>query len=409
MNEKILLLRGSHHMEFAYKTLHRKNVEVIEMDHPSSLQIAWGDKQYIISDVRSTDEIVSLAKEIYKKEKFTGIATFATSAIISLGILSDFYGLNYFNEETARLLSNKIKTRDFLRKIGCDNTNYYAVKSIEDLKKASKLLGYPFVLKPSDNASSRGVIIIHSDKELDEAFKFSMCDSFNGTLLAEEMLKGQEYCIEALYYNSKVYLLSISKKLVTNEKYCIELMDITPAPLEESEEKEIREYFVNCLSQFNINNLLIHIEFKKEKGKDPAIIEINPRPAGGKLLESEYFTKGINPFDLYFDLALKRPINIDLLQKKMSCPPSKYALFYSFVTPEDSGYIKKIHGIPEIQKLLIHDYERLNLENAEGDYLAPPTCNSQFRGCMYLLDESPEILIARAKEIESKLKYDLKK
>ncbi len=406
---RILLIRGGIHMEFAYQTLHKKNCESIIIDNPASKQIMMGDYQYIISDIRNIDEMVEQAIKIHDKKGYNGIVTFATSGIIPLGILSDYFKLDYFTERAARILSNKLKVRECLRELNADETKFCKVSSMEEMEKASTYLHYPFVLKPSDNASGRGVNIVRQKEELQTAFEFSMNASFNKDLIAEQLIEGDEYCVEILVYHAEVYVLSISKKLVTTNKFCIELMDITPAPISNEIEEIIKTYMCETIGKFEIHNLLIHVEFKLNKDNKPIIIEINPRAAGGKLIESIYYLKGVNVFDLLYDMALKKDIQIKDVMNKLRKPKELFSLFYSFITPMDSGVIKKIKGLPEIRTKILYDYERLNLENIEGDFLKEPKTNGEFRGSMYLFDKSPEILLDRAKEIESLLNYELEK
>lgn len=404
--KRILLLRSGIHMEFAYKTLFRKNCEVITLDTPSSKQIAFGDQQFFLEDIRNTDEMVEEVKRINKKMPIDGICTFATSAIKPLGILSDYFNLNYYSETVADILSNKYKTRRFISERGEKSIEFEKISCLNDLEIFSEKVGFPLILKPTDNASGRGVIIIDDKSKMKESYEYSFKSSFNKELIAEEYIIGDELCAEILIYNKEIIVLSISKKLVTDDKYCIELMDITPAPISKETERHITNYFENLISKFEIENLLIHVEFKMTKENNPVIIEINPRPAGGKLIESIYYLKDINVFDILFDMAMKNDIDIEEIKRKLRIPSDKFSLFYSFISPQTSGYIKKIKGIEEIKEKLKYKYERINLENQSGDFLKEPKTNGEFRGSMYLFDTNPEVLISRAKEIENLLVYE---
>ncbi|KXG78230.1 ATP-grasp domain-containing protein [Thermotalea metallivorans] len=404
--KKLLFIRGGIHKEFAYKTFFKKNCEMIMMDNPSNEQLAFADYPYCISDVRDTEEMFNLSLDIYKNKGFDGICTFMNSPIIAIGMLSDYLGFDYLSEETARILNNKYEVRRFLNVHGVEQLQFFKILSYEDLKRCADVLKYPFILKPTDNASSKGVIIINNSDELESSYKFSLSASFNKELIAEEFIDGDEYCVEVLIYNYQPYIISISKKYVTKEKYCIELMDITPAPITEELRKIISDYITDTVRTLNIGNWLLHIEFKVDESLQPNIIEINPRAAGGNLIESIYHLKGLNLFDYFFDIMLKNEINQEKLVEEIRKPYNGYSLFYSFINPTTSGIIKKIRGIEDVRKSFKNDSERLILFYNEGAFLPEPSSNSEFRGSLYLFDNDIDLLVSRTREIEKLIHYE---
>lgn len=406
MEKKLLFLRGGIHKEFAFRTLFRENCEVIIMDTPNSKELPYADHQFLIEDIHNTQEMFEVAVKIYDRVKFDGICTFMTSPILALGMLSDYFNLNYFSENVALILSNKYETRKYLHKIEADNVKFYKITSVEDLRTYATRIGYPFILKPTDNASGRGVNIVRKEDEIESAYNFAMQSSFNKELIMEEFIKGDEYCVEVLIYNSIVHIISFSKKIVTENTYCIELMDITPAPLEEDLKIELENYMINTVSKFNIQNSLIHIEFKINKDNKPVIIEINPRAAGANLIESIYHLYGVNIYDSLFNISLKNNINMDVIKKKLKRENSLYSLFYSFISPTRSGFIRKIKGIERVRENLTNNHERLILDFKEGDLLQEPKTNLDFRGSIYIFGEDYNNLISRAKKIESDLVYE---
>lgn len=407
--KKLLFIRGGIHKEFAYKTFFRKNCEMIMMDTPSCDQLAIADYPYIISNNRDINEMFDLSLEIYRTKGFDGVCTFMNSPVITIGMLSDYFGFDYFNEKIARILCNKYEVRKFLKSIGDDSIKFFKICNYEDLEKCADILNYPFILKPTDNASSKGVVVVKKPDELESSYKFSLNSSFNKELIAEEFIYGDEYCAEVLIYNYQPYVVAISKKYVTAEKYCIELIDITPAPITDELRIKIANYISDTIAKFKIGNWILHIEFKINDNYQPLIIEINPRAAGGNLIESIYHLKGLNLYDYFFDIVLKNEINLEKLIMQIQKPYTKYSLFYTFINPTKSGVIKKIEGIENVRNKFINDSERLILFYNEGDFLPKPTSNLEFRGSLYLFGNDSNFLFERAKEIENLIHYDFER
>lgn len=404
MTEKLLLLRGGLHKEFAYKTLFKKNVELIIMDTMSNSQYPFADYQYLIDNNIDTDILFEAALDIYSDIGFNGIGTFMNSPVPALGRLSDYFELHYLTEKSGIILNSKAKTREFLKAKKLDSTLYYDIHSISELEQVSKILKYPFVLKPTDTASGVGVKVLNCHEELIEAYNDAIKYSNNKLLIAEEYISGAEYCAEIIIINGEVFVLAISEKILSDDDRCIELMDITPARIDEKTRVAINDYFVEVFSVFEIENLLVHVEFKlKDRQSVPRIIEINPRGAGGNLLESVYHLKGLNPYDLVFDIMLKRKINIEMLKKSLVNKYQGYSLFYTFLTPLESGTVKSVSGEKEIMKDLHGKGERIDLYCKVGQKLSKPMNNLDFRGSIYLLGGDINELISRAKSIENKI------
>ena len=403
----MLFLRFGYHREFALRTLFKKNIESILIDKPFSDEVAFADYAYFMENLRNPQELFEFAIKIYKERKCDGVFTFSDNCIVAKGMLSDYLELDYFSEKLARLLTNKLAVRKYLAQIGADNTKYFEVKSMEDLEECSKKLLYPFILKPTDRCASKGVIVIKKEDQLKENYDYVSGISKNGVLIAEEFIYGDEYCAEILVYNRDVYVLSISKKIVAHEKYCIELIDITPAPISLEHIKKIEEYLRDTISEFGIINSMLHVEVKICDGEQLKIIEINPRPAGGNLVEAIYDLKGLNVYDYAYDIALKRKIDINNLKTQIERPFNGYALFYSFINPAISGTIKSVQGVDRISSELKNGRERVMLFYDKGDFLPRPETNEDARGYIYIQDSDYDEIVKRAYKIENLLEYKL--
>lgn len=403
--KKLLFIRGGFHKEFAYKTFLSSGNEMIMMDVPESMQISLADYQYLIPDINNQEEMYHVAKKIYDEIGFDGVVTFMNSPIPVVGKLSDELGFDYFTENTGGVLSNKYDFRKLLSKINKTNIAYSQIFALKDVIDFSCDNGFPFVLKPTDTASSRGVSIIYNKDQIEDAFNMAMKCSINKMLIAEEYINGEEHCAEILVVKGKAFVLGVSKKIIDDETNTIELMDITPAPKYDEIYPKITTIMQEVVETLEIHNWLLHVEFKYLDG-NIEIIELNPRAAGANLLESEWHLKGINPYELLFKVALKEEIDCAELNIQIGKEYSSCTVFYSFISPKKEGIIEEIEGITELNEAL-RPRERFNLFYKKGDAISVPTSNNDFRGTMYLFGENYNEVIARAYEYESMLEYSI--
>ncbi len=402
--KKIFLLRGGFHKEFAYKTMFREGYSLVTIDKANSTSLAYADASYITDNIWNTEELFEKSKKIYEENKCDGIINFLDSSTKLLGKLSDYYHLNYYSEETAEILSNKIAVRNLISKNGLNNIKYKEIKSVNDIKDGIKEISIPFVLKPSDRSASKGVIIVRDKEEIDEAFNEVMKFSKNKRILMEEFITGQEYCAEVMIINHKAYLLCISEKKVTGERYCIELVDITPAPISNELYDKIEDYLKKVIGIFEYNNGVAHIEFKVDDNSKISIIEINPRCSGGNILESLYHLSGYNVYKNICKIALNDIENIEIPPKDLGKNLNGCMLYNTFLHKGEYGTISKIEGLKDINKYKKYHCEKILLNYKVGDYIGKSENNEDSIGTIYLRDESYERIKERNDEIEKSIK-----
>ena len=405
MNEDmILLLRAGYYREFALKTLLRKNCNIIVIDKPTRKEAAYGDYNYMIDDIWDPEKMFRLAVDIYKQRKYNALFSFCDSSIIALGMLSDYFGLDYFSEKTARTLCSKLEVRKYLSSVGYGNVKFQEINTLGDLKEAADSLNYPFILKPSNRTGSKGVVVIRASEELEDVYQYVNKYSRKSSLIAEEFIDGDEYCVEVIISDRNPFVIAVTKKIVTSDKYCIELAAITPAPLTKDSNKRIEEYISNIVSKFDISNTVLHIEIKMTNDQIK-IVEINPRPAGGGVIENIFNLKGLNIYDYAFDISFKKKIDYKKLESEMQRPFEKYAVFYPFINPVRSGVLKSINGIDKFQEQITSDLEKLILLYDEGQFLPEPKTNEEARGYIYLMDQDYDKLLSRLYKMEGLLEF----
>lgn len=207
--------------------------------------------------------------------------------------------------------------RDRLKENGVPIPAYYAAHDFEELKKAvGELKGY-CIVKPADNAGSRGVVLVDvrnsggqaadSKKEatdlieidndkLKEIYEYSKSNSRNGIVMAEEFMTGAEVSVESMTVNGETTIITITDKFITPPPYFVELGHSQPSELPEDIKTAIRKVTLQAVKAIRLQNGPSHTEIKvTESG--PKIVEIAARLGG------DFITSRLVPLSTGVDMV----------------------------------------------------------------------------------------------------------
>src|SRR5690606_16720029 len=94
------------------------------------------------------------------------------------------------------LTLDKIRTKQVWLSEGLPTPRYERLAKGADLRAAAQRLGYPVFVKPSSEGSSVGVFRVLAEADLAPAIEFA--DGYDGELLMEQMVRGDELTVGVL-------------------------------------------------------------------------------------------------------------------------------------------------------------------------------------------------------------------
>lgn len=170
---------------------------------------------YSVADHHEQIDITNLEATLRhaRKHAVNGIVCDTTDVGVPVAArIAEELGLWGIGYEVALNFTSKLRMRRAIEGSGLDNPRFMAVTSVDDAVLFGERAGYPFILKPSSNQSSRGVVTIESREEIASAY--SACVSFrrNDPLVAEELLKGTEMTVESMVVDGAATALAVSEK-----------------------------------------------------------------------------------------------------------------------------------------------------------------------------------------------------
>ena len=167
---------------------------------------------------------------------------------------------------------------------------------------------FPCVIKPSVGFLSKGVFVVHDEKEYQAAVD-SLLNDFakagdgfpefvvgKSRFLIEEYIRGEEYAVDTYFdENETPVILNIFHHKFMNESDTSDRLYLTNKGLFDQYEEPFTHFLVNLNKTLHLKNFPMHIEFRYD-GKKAVPIEINPlRFTGFCLNELQVFISGQHP------------------------------------------------------------------------------------------------------------------
>lgn len=261
--------------------------------------------------------------------------------------------LSYENSLCATI---KSRMRDRLRECGVPIPEYYAATDFAGFSEAVDRLNGHCIVKPADNAGSRGVVLlggserqdgILEDEEHGEArerkrrvYEYSLENSRNGTVMVEEYMKGPEVSVEIMVVEGEPHILAITDKYITPPPYFVELAHCEPSRIDEETQNRIREVASQAVRAIGIENAPAHVEVKVTP-EGPKIVELAAR-LGGDFITSRLvpLSTGIDMVGASVLLATGEKPDLTQMRKQGA------AIHFIHAKEDQQGVIEKI-TVPE--------------------------------------------------------------
>ena len=135
-------------------------------------------------------------------------------ALLNEGIVDSFQkaGLKIFGptKKAAQLESSKEFAKKFMQRHQIPTAPYRSFHTSEEILNYIRQHSFPVVLKADGLASGKGVIVAHTLKEAEDAFK-TLQDKFSDKIIMEDFLEGKEASLIVLSDGEHVYPLPLSQ------------------------------------------------------------------------------------------------------------------------------------------------------------------------------------------------------
>lgn len=306
--------------------------------NPNAVGIAEADTYFNVSTI-DVDGIVKVAQEF----KPDGIMTLATDMPMrAVAAACETLGLPGISSDTALKATDKGEMIKAFEAAKVEHPWFFIIPKREDLDPVVEKIKYPCIMKPTDNAGSRGVVLCHDREELENEYEYSHQESRSGAVIIEEYLRGPEFSIEVMAVDGEPHVLQITDKLTTGSPHFVEMGHSQPTRQSEENKAMIKDLACRAVKAVGIQNGPAHVEMILTKD-GPKMVELGAR-MGGDCITTHLvpLSTGIDMVGCTIKLACGE--NIDIEPK---CNRGSAIRYFNAC----SGVINSIEGIEEAKKI----------------------------------------------------------
>ncbi len=339
MAKKILIIGASILQVPAIKKAKELGYYVGVIDYnPKAVGIPLADEFFEVSTI-DIDGVAETARRFGPD----GIMTLATDMPMrSIAKAAEVCGLPGITMDCAIKATDKGEMIKAFEAAGVAHPWYHIAHTDEEFVKATETVSFPCIMKPLDNAGSRGVVLCHSKDELASQYDYSRHESRGAGVIVEEYMEGPEVSVEIIVQGGVPHILQVTDKLTTGAPHFVEMGHSQPSRLAAEDLDAIRNLAGRAALAVGIKNGPAHAEIMLTKD-GPKMVEIGARMGG------DCITTHLVPLSTGVDM-IRATIEIACgIEPDLTPKWNKGAAIRYFDVP--CGVIAAIDGVEEAKRI----------------------------------------------------------
>lgn len=304
----------------------------------------------IATDTNDVEAVCEEVRGVRRRHKLAAVLTFSEFYVVIAAEVAARLGYRYLSPVAARACRHKFTTREVLRAAGLATPEFRLVTSEVEARRAAGEIGYPCIVKPPADSSSKGVRLVRDCDELVEHFRRLHAWRVNdrgqplgGEVLLESLLAGSEVSVETVTLApGDTRVIGITAKHLSPPPLFVEIGHDFPAAIGSEEAARTQQVVLSALAAVRFDFGPAHTEVRLTPA-GPVVVEINPRLAGGMIPELVRYALGIDLLSVFLDQLRDRPV--DLVPKRAEWASIR------FLTAQHGGRLAGVAGIDEARRV----------------------------------------------------------
>ena len=251
-------------------------------------------------DTTDRKKLLSLAR----KHKIDAVTTTGTDvAIPAIGYLNERLGLPGVSFETALLTSDKIRMQRRFKDRRVPAARFSECMTLNDAKSAGEEIGLPVIIKAPNSSGSRGITVVTSEDQMEEAFRSSKEIASGTAVLVEELLAGEEFGAQAVIVDGEMSAFLCHNDTVTPPPVTVPIGHSCPFRLSGNVQAEAQNVCAMAASALGITNAVCNCDLINTK-RGVKILEIGARIGATGIPEIVLLHHGIDLYRVALSFAL---------------------------------------------------------------------------------------------------------
>lgn len=321
------------------------NVGVVDYN-PSAIGIQYADEYFNASTIDPEGVC-----EAVRRFGADGITTVATDMPMrAIAYTCEKLGLKGIDNATAIRSTDKVAMIKAFEEHNVPHPWFHVIKNF-DLEDVKDKISFPCICKPTDNAASRGVIIVNNALEIENAVRYSSLNGRCGDVIIEELLVGCEISVEAFVIDGGVHVLAITDKITTGRPYFVEMGHNQPSKFQGELKAEIIDVTAKAIRAVGIVNGPAHVEMMVT-ATGPRMIELGAR-LGGDFITTDLvpLSTGIDMLGATIHFACGEKVDLEPKFEKASAVRYMESSFGKILEVEHLDEANHIPGVWRVEML----------------------------------------------------------
>lgn len=295
--------------------------------------------------------------------------------------------------------TDKVAMRKRMKEAGVPIPEFHEIKSLQEFLSTAAIMPDRFILKPADNAASRGVILVDKNERTDlpELYKYCTQYSRSGEALVEEFMEGPEVSVESISIEGEPHIITITDKMVTELPFFVELGHTEPSRLTSAQQEDIRKVASAAIRAIGMENGPTHTEIKVTS-TGTKLVEIAAR-LGGDFITSRLvpLSTGVDMIECSFSMLLGEEVPYKNIFERGSA--------IRFIQG-NKGIITSFEGVEEAKKM--PGVQEVELYKNIGDNIRKPENSSDRVGHVIAIGNNADEAADNAEKALAKIVVNVK-
>jgi S-sulfo-L-cysteine synthase (3-phospho-L-serine-dependent) len=329
------------------------------------------DCEIVVCQTNSLRELRGTIQDRFRRDELAGVTSTSDFYAPMVAELATWLGLPGNPVNAMAACRDKALTREALRLAGVAQPRFALVQEgcgQREVAAAVDAVGLPCVVKPADDSGSRGVLLCGTAAEAAAQIQRILDVRVNlrglptsRTVLVEQYLDGPEFSVEMFGRDGEHTCVGLTAKTVGGHPYFVETQHVFPAALPRETVHLIEDTVRAALRATGVRTGATHTEVKLT-GHGPAIVEINPRLAGGMIPELIRLAAGIDLLEQQLRIAAGWPA--DLVPRRSAHAGIRFLLAAT------AGELIRVAGVAEAAR--VPGVTEVRVTGAPGARVRPP-------------------------------------
>ncbi|UCF14550.1 MAG: ATP-grasp domain-containing protein [Phycisphaerales bacterium] len=230
----------------------------------------------IVHDVKDVEKAVCIGRE----NRIDGVLSVASEVCLpAVAAVNNALRLPGLTPEQVALATNKGAMRKRYAECGIPSTPYFVIDGKDQIPSACGKVGFPAVIKPVDNAGSRGVSYVEALDQVQTSYDKAKVYSRSGRVILEKYMPGTEVAVEAFVAGGKITILTLSDKERTDPPYLLDTAVMFPSAHPPELQEQIKDIAIRAILALGLDNCPIHME-QMVTSDGPKVVELAARGPG---------------------------------------------------------------------------------------------------------------------------------